>query len=183
MFALRGYRAGGAAIALSLGLALVGVVRAQEAPAVAGGLVSGEVDRCTDTGETPASGVHVGIDGGSLRLAATDSSGQFTMLVPVGTYTVIATADDGSTANRPYVPVDNGVQIDIGILDLGAGPGGCGTEALAPPPSQPAAPAQQVATATPSPEPTAPPPTATAVPPPTPTPEATPEPDATDTGG
>ncbi|MBV8717534.1 MAG: carboxypeptidase regulatory-like domain-containing protein [Chloroflexi bacterium] len=184
MFVVRSYRAGGAAIALGLSLTLFGVAYAQQGQqAQPAGVVLGEVDRCNGANETPAPGVSVGIDGGPAKLATTDSNGQFALNVAAGTYTVIASADDGSTTSRQYVPVEGGVTIDIGILDLGGGVGGCGGLDSGPPPAP--APAAVQPTLTPTAAPTLPPPTATPVPPPppTPTPEVTPEPAATDTGG
>jgi hypothetical protein len=175
-----GYRLGGVAVALSLGLTVVGVVHAQQDAPSSGGVVLGEVDRCNNGTETPAVGVSVGVDGGSSNLTQTDQNGQFVLNVGAGTYTVVATASDGGTTNRPYVPVEGGVAIDIGILDIGSGAGGCGSDVSVPAPVQPTvAPTATL-------QPTPPPPTATPVPPPpTPTVEPTPVPDDTgdDTGG
>jgi hypothetical protein len=173
-----GYRLGGMAVALMLNLSIFGVVHAQQDTSANGGVVLGEVDRCNNGTETPASGIAVGVDGGSSSLAKTDENGQFVMNVAAGTYTVVATASDGSIATRPYVPVEGGVAIDIGILDLGGGAGGCGTDASV------TAPVLPTFTPTATLEPTPPPPTATPVPPPpTPTVEATPVPDDSgDTG-
>src|ERR1051326_4089982 len=122
----RGYRLGGAAIAMSLGLALYGVAYAQQDVPLNGGIVLGEVDNCNNGTETPAVGVSVGVAEGSSNLAKTDSGGQFVLNLAAGTYTVTATAEDGSSALRPYVPVEGGIVIDIGILDLGQGAGPCG---------------------------------------------------------
>jgi hypothetical protein len=141
------------------------------------GLLSGQVARCVNGAELPAKNVAVGVDGGSAQLARTDDNGLFLVSLPPGTYTVIATAEDGA-ATRPYVPVDPGEVLDIGILDIGGGLAGCGTvEAV----TQPALPTF-TPTAVPTVEPTPiPQPTATPVPPPTPTPEPTPSED--DMGG
>jgi carboxypeptidase family protein len=166
---IRGYRLGGAAIALTLGCALFGVAHAQQELPANAGVVLGEVDRCGSGKETPAPGVSVGIQEGSTGLVKTDSNGQFVLQIGPGTYTVIATADDGQTAVRPYVPVDTGVAIDIGVLDLGMGAGDCGFDTGG------AAPAVVAPTAVPSatPEPTVEAtPTPTAVPAPTATPDA-----------
>jgi hypothetical protein len=167
-------------MAVSLSLIAVGVVHAQEAPA-SGGVVLGEIDRCNNGTETPVGGVNVGIDGGSGSLTKTDEGGQFVLNLAEGTYTVTATADDGSTTSRPYVPVEGGVAIDIGIMDLGGGLGGCGTDSSVTGPALPTF----TPTATVVVEPTAPPATATPVPPPpTPTVAATPVPDDSgDTAG
>ena len=143
-----GYRFACAAVALSLGVAWSGFAYAQEELPPNGGLVLGEVDRCNNNGtETPASGVAVGAQesaGGQVR---TDDNGQFALTLAPGTYTIVATADDGTGALRPYVPVDTGIAIDIGILDLGMGAGGCGGP-------EAGAPAVIVPTATPIPAPT-----------------------------
>jgi hypothetical protein len=166
-----GYRLGGVAVALSLSLTVVGVAYAQDS----GGVVLGEVDNCINGTETPAVGVSVGVDGGPASIAQTDENGQFVLNVGAGTYTVVATAKDGSIATRPYVPVEGGVAIDIGVLDLATGAGGCGNDA-----GIPAAALQPTVAPTVAPtlEPTPVPPTATPVPPPpTPTVEATPVPD------
>jgi hypothetical protein len=175
------YRLGGVAIALSLGLTVVTVVHAQEAP-ISAGIVLGEVDRCNSGTETPVGGVNVGIDGGSGNLAKTDQGGQFVLNLAAGTYTVVATADDGSTVSRPYVPVEGGEAIDIGIMDLGGGLGGCGTDASVTGPALPTFTPTAIVTVEPTSAPA--PATATPVPPaPTPTVEATAVPDDTgDTG-
>jgi hypothetical protein len=178
----RGYRLGGAAVALSLGLMFSGVAYAQGDIPLNGGIVLGEVDNCNNGTETPAAGVSVGVAEGSTSLVKTDSGGQFVLNLAAGTWTVIATADDGRSAMRPYVPVEGGIVIDIGNLDLGMGAGPCGGDMGLNIPVPAAAPA----TATPVPptlEPTPVPPTDTPVPaPPTPTPEVVPQPDTSDTG-
>src|SRR5690348_5235454 len=166
-----GYRLGGAAIALTLACALSGIAYAQEdtgteTPGNAG-VVLGEVDRCGGGKETPASGIAVGIQEGSTSITKTDANGQFVLQIAPGTYTVIATGSDGSVALRPYVPVETGVAIDIGVLDLGMGAGDCGFESA----PAPAAPAATAVPASPTAEPATPvPPTATPAPPPTATP-------------
>jgi hypothetical protein len=182
MLSHRGYRVGGASIVLGLGLALSSVAYAQQTQSQPAGVILGEVDRCNGGNETPASGVSVGIDGGPAKLAQTDSTGEFVMNVAAGTYTVIATADDGSTASRQYVPVESGISIDIGIIDLGGGVTGCGgfdSGAPAPAPAPAQAQATLPPTVVPTAVPTLPPPTDTPVPPPpTPTPQA-----SSDSGG
>jgi hypothetical protein len=163
------YRLGGTwAIALGLGVALFGVAYAQDVTVPAnGGVVLGEVDRCNNGAETPAAGVTVGTDASSGGQVKTDNQGQFVLDIPPGTYTVIATADDGTSAIRPYVPVETGIAIDIGVLDLGMGAGSCGDTGV-PAIILPTA----VASATPV--PTAAPAEATATPvPPTPAPDTT----------
>jgi len=128
MNVVRLYRLGGAwAIALGLGGALFGVAYAQDVTLPAnGGIVLGEVDRCNNGQETPAAGVTVATAEASGGQVKTDNQGQFVLDIAAGTYTVVATADDGTSAIRPYVPVDPGIAIDIGILDLGMGAGSCG---------------------------------------------------------
>jgi hypothetical protein len=59
-------------------------------------------------------------------MASTDSMGQFSLSLPAGQYTVVASAEDGSSASRQYVPVSVGESVDIGALELNAGPLGCG---------------------------------------------------------
>jgi hypothetical protein len=140
----------------------------------------GEIDRCNNGAATPAPGVNVTVDGGPASLDKTDSGGQFTLSVAAGTYTVVATADDGAMVTRGYVPVEAGAAIDIGILQLGGGAGGCGTDAGLTAPALPTSTPTVVATLVPTAEPTPPPPTATPVPP-TPTPEAMAVPDQQDT--
>lgn len=177
----RVYRLGGLAVVLTLSLAAVGAVYAQDTgqqdsgPANAG-IVLGEVDRCKDGAATPAPGVNVTVDGGPASLDKTDSGGQFSLSVAAGTYTVVATADDGAMVTRGYVPVEGGAAIDVGILQLGGGAGGCGTDSGVTAPALPTFTPTAVATLAPTAEPTPPPPTATPVPP-TPTPEAAPAPE------
>ena len=166
----------GALAAVIAGLAFGGVVSAQDTgqggtdQSIANfGLIEGQVERCINGVETPAKNVFIGIDGGSTQLARSDDNGLFLLSLPPGQYTVIATAEDGA-ATRPYVPVEVGEALDIGILDIGGGLAGCGTaEAL-----QPALP-----TFTPTAVPTVEP---TATPPPTPAPTATPVPAPADGG-
>lgn len=132
------------------------------------GLIMGEVDRCINGAETPASQVAVGVAGGSGNLARTDANGQFFIALPPGQYTVVANADDGTSANRQYVPVDAGQALDIGILDLGGGLSGCGLDSdiTAPilPTFTPTASPAAADVATPTPAPTTPPATPTVVP-------------------
>jgi hypothetical protein len=176
-----GHRAGGVVIALAVGVSLVGTAFAQEEPPfipASAGVVTGEVDRCLNGAETPASQVAIGIDGGASNMARSDINGQFVIALPPGQYTVIALADDGSFANRYYVPVEAGQALDIGILDLGGGLAGCAPDADLTAPVLPTftpVPTAVPAVPTPTPEPTSPPPTATPVPappPPEPTPAA-----------
>jgi hypothetical protein len=135
--------------------------------------VVGEVARCTNSSETPAQNVTVGLDGGPNNLARTDKNGQFSLSLAPGQYAIVATADDGSSARWPYVPVTAGETLDIGIMDLNAGLAGCGFDADVP----------VIPLATDTPVPTA---TATAVPePPTLTPTPLPTeapPDDSDSG-
>ena len=174
----RVYRLGGLAVVFSLTLAVAGAVYAQEDTGqqdngpVNAGIVLGEVDRCKDGAQTPVPGVSVTIDGSAASLVKTDSGGEFTLTAAAGTYTVVATADDGATVSRAYVPVEGGAAIDIGILQLGGGTGGCGTDASVTAPVLPTF--TPTATVAATPQPTPPPPTATPVPP-TPTPQAAPE--------
>ncbi len=155
-------RLGGMLLAVSLGLATVSSAQAQQGQTSGAGFIFGEVDKCVNGNETPVAGVYVGIAGGESTLARTDQMGDFVLALSPGQYTVTATADDGTTANRPYVPVEADTQLDIGVLELAGGCAGNGIGAL--PPAAPA-PAQPTAA------PTAPPPTATPVPP-SPTPRA-----------
>ena len=117
------------------GLSLVGLalalssstVLAAEPPLPAGtGQVVGEVAVCNNSSEFPAPNVAVGVDGGQLDMARTDTRGQFSIALAPGEYTIVATADDGSTASRFEVPVTEGETLDIGIIDLHAGIAGCG---------------------------------------------------------
>ncbi|HEY2593662.1 MAG TPA: carboxypeptidase-like regulatory domain-containing protein [Chloroflexota bacterium] len=170
------YRLGWMLAALSLGLASVGSAQAQQGQSSGAGLILGEVDKCVNGNETPAPGVTVGIQGGNAQLTRTDATGEFAMSLAPGQYTVQATADDGTMANRPYVPVEADSTLDIGVLDLA---GGCsGGDVSAPPAPAPGAPqatAQPTAEATATPVPPSPTPAPTQ-PPAT----ATPAPDATD---
>jgi hypothetical protein len=111
--------------ALAVGFVLVGVAAAQAGGTSGSGLVIGEVARCVNGAEQPAPQVNVGVEGGDASLVKTDPGGQFFLALPPGQYTVIATASDG-TATRPYVPVEAGQSLDIGILDIGGGVAGCG---------------------------------------------------------
>jgi|SRR5579864_358101 len=115
------------------GLSLVGLVLvlssgsaiAAEAPA-GEGVVVGEVAVCNNTAELPAPNVAVGVAGGEPAIARTDTKGEFALALTPGQYTIVATADDGSTASRFSVPVEEGQTLDIGIIDLNAGIAGCG---------------------------------------------------------
>ena len=119
----------GVAIAVTLTLASVAVAAAQTSGA---GVVVGEVARCTNASETPAANVAIGLDGGATNLARTDKNGQFSLTLAPGQYAIVATADDGSIARWPYVPVTAGETLDIGIMDLNAGLSGCGFDADVP---------------------------------------------------
>ncbi len=159
--ARRGLIAG--ASALMVGLVLGGVASAQQdqpvSPSQTSGVILGMVARCVNATEQPAGQVAVGVEGGSATLARTDSSGQFSLALPPGQYTIVATAADG-TASRQYVPVEAGAALDIGVLDIGIGFASCGPDADTEAPALP--------TFTPTPVPD--------VPTPTPTPDATPTP-------
>jgi hypothetical protein len=165
----RKYRLGG--MLLAVGLALVTVSSAQAQSSA--GFIVGEVDKCVGGNETPVAGVAVGIAGGDASLARTDQMGLFVLALAPGQYTVTATADDGATATRPYIPVGADEQLDIGVLELAGGCAGSDISALptalaqatvaptaaatvAPtatpvPPSPTPAPTQPAATATPAP--------------------------------
>ena len=159
-------------MALAIGLAAHGVARAQgDAPVSLVGVVTGMVAYCVNGAEQPAAQVAVGVEGGSASLAHTDANGEFLLALNAGQYTVIATASDG-TASRPYVPVEGGQALDIGILDIGGGVAGCGPDsditapvlptftstpaAPTPAPPTPVPTAQPVPSSTPAPEPSAP---------------------------
>jgi hypothetical protein len=163
----------GAGLALAVGLAFgaIGVAQAQAGPAFSGGVVRGEVDNCTSGNETPAANVAVTVADGSASTVRSDTDGTFVLALPPGQYTIVVTAPDGSTGSRPYVPVQAGQSLDIGIIDLNS-PGGClGDTGLTPgAPAAPAvtAPTPTVAPAAPTVAPPAPTPTV-APPPPTPT--------------
>ncbi|HEY1294396.1 MAG TPA: carboxypeptidase-like regulatory domain-containing protein [Chloroflexota bacterium] len=181
---------GGTVVALSLGLTSIGIAHAQQPqPGGGTGLLMGEVDRCVNGTETPTAGVSVGVVGGSLQLARSDGTGAFVLALTPGEYTIQATADDGATGTRPYVPVEANATLDIGVLELAGGCGDTGLPAPAPAAAQPTvAPTATAVPATPVPTPI--PPTATAVPPtPVPAPDeqapATdePAPDATSDAG
>jgi carboxypeptidase family protein len=119
----------GLGLAMTLALASITVAFAQSAGA---GIVVGEVARCANSSETPAPNVTIGLDGGTSNLAKTDKNGEFTLTLAPGQYTIVATADDGTTARWQYVPVSAGVTLDIGIMDLNAGLSGCGFDADVP---------------------------------------------------
>jgi hypothetical protein len=116
-------------MALAVGFVLVGVAAAQGLQAQqttsGAGMVEGGVARCVNGAEQPAGGVVVGIDSGPA--VRSDSNGNFLLMLPPGTYTVNASAQDG-VASRQYVTVDAGATIDIGNLDLGGGISGCGPD-------------------------------------------------------
>src|SRR4051794_21422754 len=114
------HRANPALLALAVGLALFSVARAQEEGGgfSTSGLIQGSVARCVNGVETPARGVSIGVEGGSSQIARTNDDGGFFISLPAGTYTVTATSADGF-ASRPYVPVEQGETLDIGILDIG----------------------------------------------------------------
>jgi hypothetical protein len=137
-------------IALAVGLALLGVARAQdEGPPANAGILTGEVARCLNGAEMPAANVAVGVDGGPARLGMTNANGEFFFAVPAGQYTVIASADDGTNASRQYVPVTGGEVLDIGVLDLGGGAAGCAPDADVTAPVLPTFTATPLATAVP----------------------------------
>jgi hypothetical protein len=156
----KGYRLGGIVIALSLGLASLGVAHAQQGQPPAGGpgILLGEVDRCVNGTDTPVPNVAVGVLGGNTNMVRSDANGFFALALAPGQYTIQARADDGAMANRPYVPVESNATLDIGVLALA---GGCGTDLGGPVPTP--APAAQP-TVAPTPVPTAAPPPPTAVP-------------------
>jgi hypothetical protein len=170
-----GHRIGGMVLALSLGLASIGVANAQQAqqPPSGAGVLLGEVDKCVGGAETPVPGVSVGVVGGDPNQALSDNGGVFSLVLAPGQYTIQATAADGSTANRPYVPVEANSTLDIGVLELA---GGCaGSADITAPPAPAPAPAQATVQptvaptatelpTTPTPLPTVPAPTATPAP-------------------
>jgi hypothetical protein len=158
-------------VALSLALASIGVANAQQGGGA--GVLLGEVDKCVNGNETPTAGVNIGVQGAAGVLARSDANGQFALQLAPGQYSIQATADDGTTALRPAVPVQAGALLDIGVLELA---GGClnndmggAAPAQAQPTAQATAQPTVAATATAVPA-TATPvpvqPTATAVPPP-----------------
>jgi len=168
-----GYRLGGLAVALSLGLATIGVANAQQGQPPAGtGILVGEVDKCVNGSETPMTGVNVGVAGGNPNMDRTDNNGYFLLTLAPGQYTIQASADDGTTAARPYVPVQSGTSLDIGVLELAGGCAGndigsaaapAPAQATTQPTAQPTV-AATPTTAPPAPTPTVAQPTATAVP-------------------
>ena len=118
----------GVASAVVLALVSISVAAAQPIPDGAGQIV-GEVANCNNSSEVPAANVAVGVDGGQHDMVRTDSDGKFALTLAAGQYTVIATADDGSTVSRFSVPVVGEQVRDIGTLDLNAGVTGCGFNA------------------------------------------------------
>src|SRR6266508_2445109 len=159
---LKGHPAHAALAALAIALALFGVAHAQEDTGGGGpnvfaqGIIEGMVARCVNGVETPAKAVAIGVEGGSPQLTKTDDSGGFFLSLPPGNYTITATSSDGF-ASRPYVPVEVGETLDIGILDIGGGVAGCA------PADEVNAPVLPTFTPTPTvtPEPPTPTPTAT----------------------
>jgi Carboxypeptidase regulatory-like domain len=121
----------GVALAVLLALSSSSVIAA-EAPAGAG-VVIGEVAVCSNSSEIPAPNVAVGVDGGQPDITRTDAKGQFSLTLAPGQYTIVATADDGGSASRFSVPVEEGQTLDVGTLDLNAGIMGCGFDADLPP--------------------------------------------------
>src|SRR5690242_6973672 len=111
----KGYRLGGMAIALSLGLASFGVAHAQQGQPPAGGpgILLGEVDRCVNGTDTPVANVAIGVVGGNTNIVRSDVNGLFALALAPGQYTIQARADDGASANRPYVPVESNATLDI----------------------------------------------------------------------
>ena len=117
-------------LAVVLGLASISVAAAQPLSLPPGtGQVVGEVANCNNSSEVPAANVAVGVVGGQPDITRTDSDGAFSITLAAGEYTIVATADDGSTVSRFSVPVMDGQLLDIGILDLNAGVTGCGFDA------------------------------------------------------
>lgn len=168
-------RLGASIVALAVGFGLLGIAQAEQlAQAPGAGLVTGEVARCVNGAEVAAVSIPVGVDGQGV-LTRTDANGLFSLALQPGQYTVTATAPDGSTASRQYVPVAAGQQLDIGSLDLGAGIGGCGEPDLAPPAPAAAQPTPTAVAAQATPTVVAPTPTAVAAQPTAvPTPPAAP---------
>ena len=162
----KGHRLGGIVIALSLGLASLGVAHAQQVQPPAGGpgFLVGEVDRCVNGTETPVANVAVGVLGGNAAMVRSDASGLFALALAPGQYTIQARSDDGAIANRPFVPVESNSTLDIGVLLLA---GGCGNDLPAP-----------NATPAPAAQPTVAPTAATTAPPPTVVPTVAPPPTA-----
>jgi hypothetical protein len=121
---------GPATVGFAVVTCLVGasVATAQQTPPAGMGEVVGAVARCEVSGEQPAAQVAVGIDDGEADLASTDATGSFAMALEPGEYTIVATAADGTTASRDYVPVAADQVLDIGVLDLGTGLIGCGPD-------------------------------------------------------
>jgi hypothetical protein len=170
----QGFTAGG--VALALALSLIGIAAAQQNPGPppadqAPGLVEGDVVRCVNGAPQPAIAAAVGVEGGAMS-GRTDNDGHFFLSLPPGNWTVVAATGDGS-ASRYYVPVDSGVLLDIGTLEIGGGMSGCAPDV------EVAAPALPTFTPTaipepPTPTPLPPLPTATPIPAP-PAEESVPE--------
>jgi hypothetical protein len=115
-----------------LGFGSMSVAHAQSVPPNTpdgDGVVSGVVARCVNGDDSPLAQVGVGVQGGTPSLVRSNSAGVFQLFLAPGQYTVVATLDDGSTAAVSFVPVTAGQTIDIGYLEFGAGPFGCGGDA------------------------------------------------------
>jgi hypothetical protein len=114
-------------LAILAGLAWASVAEAQaQSPPAGLGEVTGQVARCAGSLEVPAPDASVGVQDGQADMARSDSTGTFSMALPPGEYTIVASAADGTTALRANVPVSADQTLDIGILDLGASLIGCG---------------------------------------------------------
>lgn len=87
------------------------------------GVVEGVVTDCVAGPELPVYYAAVTTEEFDLQVR-TDLNGKFTLLLPPGTYTIVAT-DTNGTATRRYVPVDSGETIDVGTLDIGPALTGC----------------------------------------------------------
>jgi len=121
MRSLTGTSGRAALSALALGLALFSVARAQDEGFGQQGLIEGAVarlrERRRDAREQRRRGRRGAARRGSPALATTAASSS---RCPRARTTVTATAPDGF-ASRPYVPVETGQTLDIGILDIGGG--------------------------------------------------------------
>jgi hypothetical protein len=92
------------------------------------GTVVGAVTTCSNGTEQPANLVTVDAQGTQASvLTAEDGSFALSEVPAPGVYS-ISVSDGGSTATRMYVPVAPGETIDVGTLELGATPMGCGDE-------------------------------------------------------
>lgn len=92
------------------------------------GVVEGIVTDCTNGPEQAVYNATVNADRNDLKVRS-DLNGKFTLILPSGTYTIIATDPNGTTS-RQYIPVDAGQTIDIGTLDIGGGYAGCFVDTL-----------------------------------------------------